>query len=161
MEIDLGDATLSLMLKVKGLRRYDIRWHLGAPRDTTAADRVVNGPPYATTPGRVDLSVDLQADKQVDVDVQWTDELGHQVEAPADATAAYTTDNPTVLNVTDHGDGTATVAATGELGTANVHVDVTGGGQTLTGDLGITVVAGLAERVNIVAGEPTEVTPDA
>jgi hypothetical protein len=31
----------------------------------------------------------------------------------------------------------------------------------VTGDFQIVVVAGLAERFNIVAGEPEEVTPDA
>lgn len=104
--------------------------------------------------------MDLQADKQVPLSLQWTDEIGNPVETPADASATYTVDDPTVINLTDNGDGTATAAATGTLGTATVHVETTGGGQTLTGDLSITVVEGLAERVNIAAGEPTEVTPD-
>jgi hypothetical protein len=160
VKIDLGDVVASFELRVKGLRRYGIRWRIGVPRDTTPADRVVKGPPYATSPGRGDLQMDLQADKQVPLSLQWTDEIGNPVETPADASATYTVDDPTVINLTDNGDGTATAAATGTLGTATVHVETTGGGQTLTGDLSITVVEGLAERVNIAAGEPTEVTPD-
>ena len=50
-------------------------------------------------------------------------------------------------------------AATGVLGTANVHVDATGP-LAASGDLQIVVVAGLAERLSVVAGEPEEVTPD-
>jgi len=161
MRIDLGDAALEINLRVLGVRRYRLRWHVGAPRDTGPADRIVKGPPYGPT-GKADLIMDLQADKQVEVDVQFTDEVGNPADNPGDASVTYTTDNPTVLNVTDHGDGTATVAATGTLGPANVHVAVSSPTLgSLTGDLGVTVVAGLAERVNIVAGEPTEVTPDA
>lgn len=161
MRIDLGDASLDINLHVKGLTRYRITWHIGVPRDTTPADRVIQGPPYATTQRKADLTMDLMADKQVALSAQWTDEVGNPVATPADATATYTVDDPTIINLTDHGDGTATAAATGTLGTATVHGEFTTGGQTLTGDLQLVVVAGLAERVNLVAGEPEEVTPDA
>jgi hypothetical protein len=42
-----------------------------------------------------------------------------------------------------------------------VHVSSVLDGQDVDGDLAIVVVAGLAERVAIVAGDVTEVTPDA
>lgn len=160
MRLDLGDVQLDIIARVPGLRRYGIRWHVGAPRDTTAADRIITGPPYGPTPRKVDFSMDLMADKQVDVDVQWTDEVGNPVDAPDGVTVTYTTDNPAVLALTDHGDGTATLAATGTLGQANVHLVANLNGQEFTGDAQVNVVAGLAERVNIVFGEPTEVTPD-
>ena len=105
--------------------------------------------------------MDLQADKQVPLSVQWTDEIGHDVDAPEGATSVFTVDNTDIINLTDNGDGTATAAATGELGAANVHVETTLDGKTYTGDLQIIVVAGLAERISVVAGDPTEVTPDA
>ncbi|HEX8106094.1 MAG TPA: Ig-like domain-containing protein [Kofleriaceae bacterium] len=159
MRLDLGDVQLDITAHVPGLRRYGIRLHVGAPRDTTAADRTPRGR-LGPTPRKVDFIMDLMADKQVDVDVQWTDEIGHPVDAPAGATVSWTTDNPTVVAVTQHEDGTATVAATGELGTANVSVSVSHDGRTFTGDAQVNVVAGLAERVNIVFGAPTEVTPD-
>lgn len=105
--------------------------------------------------------MDLQADKQVPLSVTWTDEVGNPTDAPADAVVVYTVDDPSLINLTDNGDGTAVAAAVGPLGTATVHVEATANGETVTGDLAIVVVAGLAERINVVAGEPTEVTPDA
>lgn len=161
MQIDFGDITLNITATVPGLRPLRVVWHVGAPVDTTPADRVVKPPPYATRTGRTDTVMDLQADKKVNLSPQWTDEVGNPVDTPADATAVYAVDDPTVVSLTDNGDGTAVAAATGTLGTATVHGEFTAGGQTLTGDLQIVVVAGLAERVNIAAGAPEEVTPDA
>jgi hypothetical protein len=161
INVDLGDITAVFELRIKGKQRRRFVWHVGPPRDTTAEDRVVNGPPYAQTPRLVDFIMDLQADKQVTLTGTWTDEVGNEVETPEGATATFTVDDPTIINLTDHGDGTATAAATGTLGTANVHGEATANGETVTGDFQIVVVAGLAERFNIVAGEPEEVTPDA
>jgi len=126
---------------------------------------VIKPPPYSQPTGKVDVRMDLQADKKVALSVEYTDEVGNPVSAPAGATAVYTVDDPTIINLTDNGDGTAEAAATGTLGTANVHLDVTfndeaGNPVTVSGDLQLVVVAGLAERVNIVAGAPEEVTPD-
>lgn len=104
--------------------------------------------------------MDLAADKKVSLTAEWTDEVGNPTGAPADGNVQWTTDNPGVILLTDNGDGTAVAAATGVPGSANVHVDATGDGNTLSGDLAINVVAGLAERINIAAGEPEEVTPD-
>lgn len=103
--------------------------------------------------------MDLQADKKVGLSVEFTDEVGNTVPTPTGETVVYTVDDPSIINLTDNGDGTATAAATGVLGTANVHVDATGP-LAATGDLQIVVVAGLAERLEVVAGEPEEVTPD-
>lgn len=104
--------------------------------------------------------MDLQADKQVPLSIQFTDEVGNPVATPAGATVTYTVDDPTIINLTDNGDGTAIAAAVGALGTATVHAVVAFDGTTLSGDLQIVVVAGLAERVAIIAGPPEEVTPD-
>lgn len=104
--------------------------------------------------------MDLGADQQVPLSVEWTDELGNPVATPDGATYAYVVDDNTIIALTDNGDGTAVAAATGALGAANVNLTATLNGVVLTGTLNIVVVAGLAERINIVAGEPTEVTPD-
>jgi hypothetical protein len=160
IDIDLGDANLSINLRVKGLPRYRLAWHPGVPRPTRPEDRVVKPPPYAATTGRIDVIMDLAADMKVPLSVQFTDEVGNPVDTPDGTTTTYTVDDPTLINLTDNGDGTAEAAAVGPLGTANVHVDVSWNGSTVTGDLQIVVVAGLAERVTIVAGDPTEVTPD-
>jgi len=103
--------------------------------------------------------MDLQADKKVALSVAFTDEVGNPVPTPDGETVAYTVDDPSIINLTDNGDGTAEAAATGTLGTANVHVDATGP-LAATGDLQLVVVAGLAERLDVVAGPPEEVTPD-
>lgn len=160
--LDLGDVVLSFNARVKGMRSPQIRWHIGPALDVRPGDRASTRPPLrsVTSSRKVDLIMDLQADKKVALKLAWTDEVGNPAETPSDAQATYTTDNDTVIDLTDNGDGTAEAAATGNLGTANVHVEVQSGGKTLTGDLQINVVAGLAERVNVEAGEPEEVTPD-
>ena len=159
LNLDLGDIVFSLTATVKGLHARKIRWHVGAPYDTLPEDRHPRGR-VASHTGRADVLMDLMADKQVPLSIQWTDELGNPVAAPADAAVVYSVDDPAIIALTDNGDGTAVAAAVGVLGTVTVHADVSGAGLTLTGDLTINVVEGLAERVTIVAGEPTEVTPD-
>ncbi len=161
MRIDLGDVVAHINLEVPGLRRYHFRWHVGPALDTTPADRIPSGPGTPRQTRKVDLIMDLQADKKVSLSLQWTDEVGNPTGAPADGgSATYSVDNADVIALTDNGDGTAVAAATGTLGEANVTVSATAGGRTLTGQLQLVVVAGLAERVNVVAGEPEEVTPD-
>lgn len=157
---DLGEVALDWKVRVKCCQPLRLVLHVGAPRDTDPSDRVVKGPPYHQPTGKVDLIMDLQADKKVTLTGTYTDEVGNPTETPVGATVVFTVDDPTIINLTDNGDGTAVAAAVGTLGTANVHAEATANGQTLTGDLQIVVVAGLAERFAIVAGEPEEVTPD-
>lgn len=160
MQWDLGDVVAFFELRVKGLRRYKIAIHVGVPTDTSPEDRVIQSPPYFTGIPEVSVIMDLQADKKVPLSLEWTDEMGNPVPAPAGFSATYTVDDPSVISLTDNGDGTAVAAAVGVLGTANVHVVASFDGVTLSGDLQIVVVAGLAERLNIVAGPPEETTPD-
>lgn len=147
-----------------GVPRNRLLWHIGPALDTTPEDRVPGPAPVYKCPRKVDLIMDLQADKKVPLSVEYTDEVGNPVETPAGASTIFTVDDPTIINLTDNGDGTAEAAATGTLGTANVHVESTAdlgnGPETFSGDLQLVVVAGLAERINIAAGEPEEVTPD-
>jgi hypothetical protein len=157
---DLGDVTLDWSIRSKCCRRLKLVWRIGPPIDTDPSDRVIKPPPYSQSTGKVDVIVDLQADKKVSLSLQYTDEVGNPADTPANATAVYTVDDPTIINLTDNGDGTAVAAATGTLGTANVHVEANSDAGNLTGDLQLVVVAGLAERVEVVAGEPEEVTPD-
>jgi hypothetical protein len=161
MDVDLGDVIASFNLRVKGHRHLRLVWRIGVAYGTTPEDRVIKPPPYAESTGRQDVIMDLMADQQVPLSLGFTDEVGNPVSTPEGVSATFTVDDPTIINLTDNGDGTAVAAAVGPLGTANVHVVATWNGQTLTGDLAIVVVAGLAERLTVVAGEPTEVTPDA
>lgn len=156
---DYGDLLHVEQWIVKGRRHHHIVWHVGAIADTTTADRIISGVAQPPT-GKVDLFMDLQADKKVPLSIGWTDELGNPTTAPDDFTVVYSVDDPAIINLTDNGDGTAVAAAVGTLGTATVHVEATVNGETITGDLAIVVVAGLAERLTVVAGDPEEVTPD-
>jgi hypothetical protein len=163
VDIDLGDVVASFNLRVKGMRGHSFRWHIGPALDVDPQDRhrpqQRRSPLPASNP-RKDLIMDLQSDKKVTATAEWTDENGNPTETPADAQCTYTVDDASVIDLTDNGDGSAVIAATGNLGTANVHVEARSGDQTLTGDLQVNVVAGLAERINVTTGEPEEVTPD-
>jgi hypothetical protein len=164
MEINLGDVIATVELRVPGLQRYRMRRHYSAPVDTVPSDRVPSDQQhtYARPTGtrESDVIMDLQADKKVNVEPSWTDEVGNPTDAPADANVQWATDDPSILNVTDNGDGSATIAATGALGRAHVRGQATVNGKTLTGEEEIVVVAGLAERFDLAFGEPEEVTPD-
>lgn len=155
---DFGDVLHVEQWLIKG-RNKRLIWHIGPPMETVEADRTPGGPTTPST-GKRDLTMDLQADKKVTLSVQYTDEVGNPTTAPANAVATWSVDDTNIISFTDNGDGTAVAAAVGVLGTANVHVTVTDGVSTFDGDLQIVVVAGLAERLNVVAGAPEEVTPD-
>jgi len=159
---DYGDLIHQERWIIKG-RHLNFRWKIG-PVDSIIVTGMsgVNAPLVDTSLQKVDVIMDLRADQKVALAGQWTDEVGNPVPTPPDSTVVFTVDNATVINLTDNGNGTAVAAATGTLGTANVHAVATAPGMPqLTGDLQIVVVAGLAERFNIVAGTPEEVTPDA
>ncbi len=160
MQLDLGDVVAEFNLRVKGHQRLKVIWRIGAITDTVPGDRIVKPPPYAQSTGRQDAIMDLMADQQVSLSLGYIDEVGNPVATPDGATAMFSVDDPTLINLTDNGDGTANAAAVGPLGTATVHVDATFNGETVSGDLAIVIVAGLAERVEIVAGPISEVTPD-
>jgi hypothetical protein len=156
--VDLGDVVFQLRAIVPGTHPRFV-WHIAAPQESEPADRVPRGSSPATG-GKVDVRMDLQADKKVVLTGKWEDEVGNFVPVPADAEVSYTVDDDSIIALTDNGDGTAVAAATGSLGTALVHGEASHGGRTATGDLSITVVPGDAERFSIEAGEPEEVTPD-
>ncbi|HEX5525157.1 MAG TPA: Ig-like domain-containing protein [Pedococcus sp.] len=156
---DYGDLLHHEEWVIKG-RRLNFVWHIGPALDTTPADResTVDGSHVSTE--RIDLIMDLQSDKRVTLTASYTDEMGNPTTAPDGATVTYTVDDTSIINLTDNGDGSAVAAATGTLGTATVHGEASFNGQTVSGDLQIVVVAGLAERFEITAGEPEEITPD-
>jgi len=112
--------------------------------------------------------VQLHADKKVllTAAVSATDELGNPTTVnPGDVTVAYTVDDASLINLTDNGDGTASAAATGALGTAQVTATATHvpTGRTGTDVLTLEVIPGDAEIVSVAvtAGPEEEVTPDA
>jgi hypothetical protein len=157
---DYGDLLHVERWIVKG-RRLRFTWHIGPVERTTAADRQ----PGTSTPDnaqrRADIVMDLKADQKVALTGQWRDEMQNPVPAPAGASVVFTVDNGTVINLVDNADGTALATAVGVLGTANVHAVANAPGlPEATGDLQIVVVAGDAQRFDIVPGVPEEATPD-
>jgi hypothetical protein len=155
---DFGDLLHHEEWIIKG-RRLNFVWHIGPPMDVTPDDLTSTTSGTHVPTERIDAVMDLQADKKVTLTASYTDEVGNPTTAPADATVTYTVDDTSIITLTDNGDGTAVAAAIGTLGQATVHGEASLNGQTVTGDLLIVVVAGLAERFEIMAGEPEEVTP--
>lgn len=103
--------------------------------------------------------MDLKADQKVAFELTSTDEMGNPTSLPG--TVTYSVDDPSILNLTDNGDGSGTVAATGALGTATLTGSVSlPDGSTASGVAAIQVVAGNAETFEIGFDEPEEVTPD-
>jgi hypothetical protein len=165
LRIPFGDLVLVAGAEIPGLQPpppLRLVWTVGAVRDTTPADRVAAPPPvYKYPPGKVDLHMDLQADKKVALSIAAEDEVGNP--ATFDGTYAFTVDDASVIALTDNGDGTAVAAATGTLGVATVTAVATRTDGTVAGQgvLAFQVVAGDVASFEIVAGPPEEVTPDA
>ena len=129
--------------------------------DTVPADRIAGpAPVYKSPPGKVDLIMDLHADKKVALAVQPTDEVGNPT--TFDGTTVYAVDDASIVNLVDNGDGTAEAAATGVLGATLLTVQATraSDGKVFNGALAVQVIAGDAESFEIVAGPEEEVTPD-
>ena len=106
---------------------------------------------------------DLKADNEFDLSVLFEDEMENPVPAPAGATTVWTqTSGDEFVTLVDHGDGTCTTTALGPLGDATIHSEtiVDFSPTPITGDFLVSVIAGDAARVKIVAGPAREVTPD-
>ncbi|HET9144053.1 hypothetical protein [Actinophytocola sp.] len=158
---DYGDLVHQERWIIKGKRLRAVL-HVGRHRKATAAERDSSTTPRTATPGKVDHHMDLMADQGFDLLAPtFTDEMGNATDAPADYASEFSVSDTSILAVTDNGDGTAFVAATGTLGQAVLTATYTFDGRTVSGDELVTVVAGLAERVTLNFGEPREVTPDA
>jgi hypothetical protein len=161
MELDLGDARLIVKLRLKHLRPPRFVWRVGPVRDTVPADRVAGDPPtYKSPPGRIDLIMDLQADKKAAFAFGPVDELGNPT--TFDGTIAFTVDDPSVVALTDNGDGSGEIAAVGVLGVATLTgtATPTDGSDPIVGAEAINVIAGDAEGFSFTFQPPEEVTPD-
>lgn len=161
---DLGDVLVRTEWLVKGRSSpWRVCFKVGAHLSVLPSQRPAPGiPTHTTNPERIDLIMDLGADKKVELAAQTTDEFGHAVPAPEGTAVTWSVDNTEVIDLSTNEDGSASAAATGMLGNAVVSVEVNfPDGGTTTGDLLISVVPGEAERVVIAPGAVEEVTPDA
>jgi hypothetical protein len=157
---DLGDVTLEWGIRVKAFKPPRFVWRVGPVSDSSVTPLRAGRTATKCPPRKVDLIVDLEADKQVAFALQATDEVGNPTEF--DGTIVFSVDDPSVVSLTDNGDGTGVAAATGTLGVATLTGTATraSDGATFTGAEAINVVAGLAEAFSLEFDEPTEVTPD-
>lgn len=109
--------------------------------------------------GRLPIMFTLSDTQEVSVAVTAADAKGN----PAAVTGvSFTSSDPTIVAVTDNGDGTATFEAVGPLGTAQITANASaqnagGGTDPLVGTLDIQVVASEAVSLTISPGAPTEV----
>jgi hypothetical protein len=107
----------------------------------------------------VDLIVDLHADKKVTFSLQAVDEMGNPT--TFDGTIAYAVDDPSIVALTDNGDGSGVAAAVGPLGTAVLTATITPTtGAPVEKSEAINVIAGDATSFSFTFGPEEEVTPD-
>ena len=161
MIVDEGDTILQTRRLIKG-KRPGFQLHDGTERDTTPADRVPNATPAVPTEGTRRHTVrDLAQDKKFTRTYAPVDEFGSPTSF--DGTMAFTTANPELINVTDHGDGSAEIAAVGggALGAAELTFTATptAGAAVVIVDT-INVVVGAAEGFVATDSPDEEVTPD-
>lgn len=168
MEIDLGDIVAEFNLRIKGQppkTRSVLAW--GVVSKTVPADRVPVIPqPYSPHTGRVDRIMNLKSDQKVAilgmVDV---DEMGNKIGPSADQ-PTYTTDDVAgeFIVLTDNGDGSGVIAATGVLtgidGAPVPQVTATFPDGSIQVEAVNVVVGDMATRA-FEFGTPEEVTPDA
>lgn len=124
------------------------------------ADRVPGPkPPYKQPPRKVDIIVDLHADKKVEFELQPVDEMGNPT--TFDGTITYTVDDTSIVALTDNGDGSGVAAAVGEVGTAILTATITPttGAPTEKSEA-INVIPGDADSFTFSFGDEQEVTPD-
>lgn len=104
------------------------------------------------------MSLTLTDSQKVALSVSFVDKKGNP--APVEGAPAWSVSDDTLLGLTVADDGTASVAAVGPLGTAQVTVsadaDLGEGVTTIFGTLDIDVIAGAAVTANIAAGAPEE-----
>jgi hypothetical protein len=106
------------------------------------------------------MSFVLQDNQKVALSVVGVDERGNP--ATITGTLAYATEDPNgVLTLTDNGDGTASVAATGTVGSAMVTVandtDDPDADPNFMGSLAFDVIAGEVTAIQITPGTPEHV----
>ena len=101
----------------------------------------------------------LKDHQQTVVRPRFVDAAENEVPAPGADVLTWRSSDESILTVTDNGDGTATVATTGTLGTASVTLsdDETGDGQPeFIGSLAVDVVTGPVTGIEVTADAPTE-----
>lgn len=166
MKIDLGDLEFEANFWVKQFKLLHFLWHFEAPKDAPRTQNREGEDLQLVSyilPEKVYGIMDLQADKKVSFNLEATDEVGNPVVIePGSFTFEFSVDNTDILSLTDNGDGSGEVAATGTPGTATLsgRATRTSDGKEWTGAEAFNVVAGDADTFSFAFGEPEETTPD-
>lgn len=93
--------------------------------------------------------------QSVSASVTEVDAKGNPVGLDANATVAWSVSDPTILTLTQNPDKSASIVATGPLGSSQVAVSVTNpDGSTLNAQDTVTVVASAATGLAIQFGTP-------
>lgn len=157
IELDLGDVVLVVTAKVKGiLPPPNFIWRIGKTSKTTDSDRVVVGTPVISK-GKVGLIMDLLDDNKVAFSVQAVDDVGNPT--TFEGAISFTVADPTIINLTDNGDGTGIVAATGTIGSTTLDVSATRttDGQLFSGSAALNVVSSGTATISVAFGTPEHV----
>ena len=161
MKVDLGDIVAEFTLNIKGKpEKKRSVWKFGVVRKTVPADRVPVIPqPYSPHSREVTGAMNLQTDKKIEIlGMVDFDEMGNEI-GPSAEQATYTTDDVAgqFIVLTDNGDGTGVIAATGTPGVAQVTATFANGTTEVEA---VNLVVGDVATHGFRFGEPTEVTPD-
>lgn len=159
--LDLGDVVLYVDVHTKD--HLSFSWRIGAPGKSRPEHRVPTPGTFNGSTGKDLILMDLKADNSVVLSPgNWTDEMENPVPAPEGVVPTWSLSEggEAFVALTPGEDGSVTVAGVGPLGSAVVHGEVVLGGRVATGDFLVNVIAGDAERFEIVAGTPFETTPD-
>jgi len=102
------------------------------------------------------MSVALTDNQQASFSVSGTDARGNP--AQITGTPTFSVDRTDILELTDNGDGTGMVRATGQIGTAVLSVaDTETDGDEFAGSVSIDVLAGQVTAVTIDLGTPEDI----
>ena len=136
--------------------RFTIGPVIERPPGHTPPPSVAASPPHRD---RKAIDVNLLDSQQAVLRVTGFDKEGNPVDPTALGALTWTSSDPSVLTLTDNGDGTQTAVTTGVLGDAQVTVtdDVNGDGTgEFTGSLAFVVTAGPVAEITVTAGVPTD-----
>lgn len=96
----------------------------------------------------------LRDDEEFDLSFRLEDRVGNPLLFDPSTGLNVSISDPTVLSLTDKGNGLFTVSSVGKIATAQVNVKATVSGRDINGSLTVDVVAGDADHIDLVPSTP-------
>ena len=134
--------------------RYRPRWTIGPVSERTTPSVVGAPKPHFR---KKDVNVILTDVQQVVLSVSFVDSLGNPATPPPGNVLAWSSSDPTIVSLTDNGDGSMTAVTTGTLGSVVISAadDLEGDGvPDFFGSLAIDVAGGAVTGIVITPGVP-------